>query len=113
MCSSRAASVHRGLAFVPVQAIQEQLQSAARRIQSGFRGYRERKLLASGAREELERRRAAIVIQRAVRRWLPRAHARRHMPPAYSRPPGLTEARRAEIRSQVDEWKQRHPVRAL
>ncbi|KAK2176926.1 hypothetical protein NP493_630g00039 [Ridgeia piscesae] len=87
---------------------QEKLQSAVK-IQALWRGHMTRKCLAStqkGVRET----RAAICLQRGVRQWLKRIHNRRTELPMWQRPPGLTDERRVELQTQIQEWRESHPV---
>ena len=98
-----------GLPIFLAQEIGQQLNKAAQKIQAQFRGYRERKQAAT-TRESNIRWRSAIIIQRAIRKWLQRVRERKHMPPAYSRPPGLTEVRRVELQEQIRKWREDNPV---
>lgn len=61
--------------------------AAATRIQSHWRGHVARQGMDS-KRQAMLRFRAAVRIQRCIRKWLARLDARRKEPPAFQRPPG-------------------------
>ena len=67
--------------------VRHEQRTAATRIQANWRGHQARRKL-DDKRESVTRLRAAVCIQRGVRKWLARLDARRKEPPAFQRPPG-------------------------
>ena len=48
-----------------------------------------------------------------VRKWLERIRARKHEPPAWQRPPGLTDERRVQLQEKILEWRENHEVKVV
>lgn len=94
------------------QFVNNRKQNAAKLIQTRFRGFKERARFSTD-KQQLKQWKAAVVLQRAVRKWLDHLHYKRNEPPAYQRPPGLTETRREEIQKEILDWRSTHQVRLL
>ncbi|XP_058474765.1 IQ calmodulin-binding motif-containing protein 1 isoform X2 [Solea solea] len=84
---------------------------AAVRIQSLWRGFRDRRLFTNTYRRSLRERRAATTLQRAVRRFLQRRRAAKAPPTTalWLGHRGLTDSSRAELKAQVEEYVAAHP----
>ncbi|ESP03049.1 hypothetical protein LOTGIDRAFT_185823 [Lottia gigantea] len=82
---------------------------AALKIQTLWRGKKERDLLPW--RQEVQMQvKAAIKIQRTVRKWLDKLADKNKNISISLKPPGLTDARRLELRSKIQEWRDLHPT---
>ncbi|KAG9349095.1 hypothetical protein JZ751_029415 [Albula glossodonta] len=77
-------------------------------IQKVWRGHRERRNFQQ-QRETLRQFKAAVTIQRAALRFLKRLRAKRNKLSPWKGPKGLTDARRTELKKQVDEHITLHP----
>ncbi|KAJ8388395.1 hypothetical protein AAFF_G00134210 [Aldrovandia affinis] len=77
-------------------------------IQKVWRGHRERRVFRH-QKQALQRFKAAVTIQRAVLRFLKRRRAKRHKLSPWKGPKGLSDARRTELKKQVDEYIALHP----
>ncbi|BFZ06420.1 hypothetical protein BsWGS_09459 [Bradybaena similaris] len=103
----------RTLEILPASRIEEYLKKeksvAATRIQTLWRGHRERTKL-SARQMVAEQVRAAIKIQRAFRKWLEKSELSRNDFPTHLKPTGLTEERRAELLIKISEWRERNPT---
>lgn len=90
----------------------QRLRSATK-IQAFFRGYFERKNLATGGQDRLIADRAARRIQRTFRQYRQRKQAeldRRQQRLEYIKPAILTEAKREELLEQIDKWRSERAV---
>ncbi|KAG5852830.1 hypothetical protein ANANG_G00066710 [Anguilla anguilla] len=85
---------------------------AAVMIQKVWRGHRERRTFQQ-QKQELRQFKAAVAIQRAVLRFLKRQRAKRHRLSPWKGPRGLTDARRTELKKQVDDYIALHPRHAV
>ncbi|KAJ8282592.1 hypothetical protein COCON_G00051110 [Conger conger] len=81
---------------------------AAVMIQKVWRGHRERRNFQQ-QEQALRQFKAAVTIQRAALRFLKRQRARRHRLSPWKGPRGLTDARRTELKKQVDDYIALHP----
>ncbi|KAM9328503.1 IQ calmodulin-binding motif-containing protein 1 [Pholidichthys leucotaenia] len=107
------------LQLLPPDQVQLYLRECERRaavvIQSFWRGYRERRHYKSTVQNELRqtrtRERAARTLQGAVRRFLQNCRAAKTppLPPFWIGQKGLTDSRRAELKSEVDKYIATHP----
>ncbi|GFN86337.1 Iq calmodulin-binding motif-containing protein 1-like [Plakobranchus ocellatus] len=98
--------------ILPAARIEEYLRKeksvAALRIQTLWRGHRERSKLSE--RQKIAQQvKAAIRIQRAFRRWLEKTELARQEFPTHLKPPGLTDARRVELMKTISKWREQHP----
>ena len=64
----------------------------------------------SGRKQLARQTHAAIVMQRAVRRWLERLDAKRGDMPIHLRPPGLTDERRVQLQKEISNYREENPV---
>ncbi|KAM9767079.1 IQ calmodulin-binding motif-containing protein 1 [Menidia menidia] len=104
----------RLLQLLPPGQVQPYLQACERRaavlIQSFWRGFRERRrynhTLKLSLRESHRQQQAARTLQRAVRRFLDKRRSAQAppLPPLWIGQEGLTDARRLELRQQVEEY---------
>ncbi|CAI9719863.1 calmodulin-binding motif-containing 1-like [Octopus vulgaris] len=85
----------------------EEMENAAICIQKNWRGYRIR-CQQSKFHTEYKQRRAAIIIQRAVRRWLKRTKSNISPIPTKLKPQTLTEERRTVVQQQITDWREIH-----
>ncbi|CAL1544110.1 unnamed protein product [Lymnaea stagnalis] len=102
------------LEILPASQIENYLKKeksvAATRIQTLWRGHRERSKLTE--RQNIAKQvHAAIIIQRAFRKWLEKTALSEQAFPTYLKPQGLTDARRTELIQQIGQWKEQHPTR--
>ncbi|XP_030638709.1 IQ calmodulin-binding motif-containing protein 1 [Chanos chanos] len=81
---------------------------AALLIQRVWRGHRERRNFQQ-RKYILKQHKAAVTLQRATLRFLKWRRAQRNVPAPWKGPKGLTDARRAELRRQVEEYIALHP----
>ncbi|XP_074652826.1 IQ calmodulin-binding motif-containing protein 1-like [Tubulanus polymorphus] len=88
--------------------IRREEDRSATKLQASWRGYRERKLLGD-RKERAVRIKATVAIQRQVRKWLARREAKKKEPPAFQRPPGLTDERRVELQQYIQQHREDHP----
>ncbi|XP_024144867.1 IQ calmodulin-binding motif-containing protein 1 [Oryzias melastigma] len=104
----------RLLQLLPPDQVQAYLQECERRaavkIQSFWRGFRDRRRYNNTLRKTLRERRArqlaATTLQRAVRRFLEKRRNAKAQPPEllWIGQKGLTDSRRAELKQQVEEY---------
>ncbi|XP_012941551.1 IQ calmodulin-binding motif-containing protein 1 [Aplysia californica] len=102
------------LEVLPASGIEEYLRKeksvAALRIQTLWRGHRERSRVSE--RQKVKRQvKAAIIIQRGVRRWLERVEQARQEFPRHFKPDGLTEERKIELSGRIKQWREQNPSR--
>ncbi|KAH9509779.1 IQ calmodulin-binding motif-containing protein 1 [Bulinus truncatus] len=102
----------KAIEILPASQVEKYLQKeksvAATRIQTLWRGHRERSKLTQ--RQKVARQvHAAITIQRAFRKWLEKAALSDQAVPTYLKPPGLTDLRRTELAKQISEWNEQNP----
>ncbi|KAK2150495.1 hypothetical protein LSH36_403g03081 [Paralvinella palmiformis] len=118
--------------------LQQESHNAAIQIQRHWRGYKIRKDTIEEKRSFVIQTRAAIIIQRMmrpalrlnkstqaqsqysmnvmknhellIRKWLDRIRAGKREPPAWQRPPGLTDKRRVQLQEKVMEWRENHEI---
>ncbi|GAB1600047.1 calmodulin-binding motif-containing 1-like [Argonauta hians] len=83
----------------------EEMENAAVCIQKNWRGYEVRRQ-GSKFREEYNQHKAAVKIQRAVRRSLTRSSP--SLSSSKLKPQTLTEQRRAELQKEIDDWREQH-----
>lgn len=85
------------------QHLYGEMEAAVICIQKVWKGYRERTKWKE-RQEELKRLKAAITIQRNVRKWL---KTRKKLSPLlYVKPLSLTETRREELQQIINQWKE-------
>jgi IQ calmodulin-binding motif-containing protein 1 len=84
-------------------------QRAAIHIQAAWKGYRVRHHIGN-KRNAVRQTRAAILIQRMVRKWLDKIHVKKEQPVRWQRPAGLTDDRRIELQAKIQEWRESHQV---
>ncbi|KAL4635550.1 IQ calmodulin-binding motif-containing protein 1 [Arapaima gigas] len=100
------------LEIVPASQVDRYLGEVNRRaavmIQKVWRGYRERRSFQQ-KKETLRQFKAAVTIQRAVMRFLKRRRALRCTLSPWKGAQGLTDAQRAELMAQVEEYITLHP----
>ena len=89
--------------------LEKQRQYSATVIQSFYRGYRARKDFDKN-RLNIIQTRAAIKIQRAVRRWIERHKQKRQTPAFYSRPSGLNAEKREFLFDKIRKHLESLPV---
>ncbi|XP_064594930.1 IQ calmodulin-binding motif-containing protein 1-like [Liolophura sinensis] len=98
--------------ILPPQMLQGYMEKentqAAIRIQKTWRGHRER-LRREDRRDLATRSRAAVLIQRTVRRWLERLDKRRRDTSRFQKPPGLTDERRVQLQQVILERRESNP----
>lgn len=82
---------------------------AALKIQARWRGHRERTQLPR-RQQVVQQVRAAIKIQRAVRRWLERIERRQQDVPTHLKPSGLTDERRVQLQEKINRRRQEQPT---
>ncbi|KAJ8035612.1 IQ calmodulin-binding motif-containing protein 1 [Holothuria leucospilota] len=88
-----------------------QIQSAVK-LQAIWRGVLERRKL--GLRKATAQQvRAAITIQRYIRRYLKRQEVKRKEPMLWQPPPGLTDDRRVELQNLIEERKNANPSKCV
>ncbi|GFR71692.1 IQ calmodulin-binding motif-containing protein 1 [Elysia marginata] len=85
---------------------------AALRIQTLWRGHRER-LKLTERQKVAQQVKAAIRIQRSFRRWLEKTELARQEFPTHLKPPGLTDERRVELMKTISQWREQHPPQDL
>ncbi|XP_033625036.1 IQ calmodulin-binding motif-containing protein 1-like [Asterias rubens] len=86
--------------------------ASAVKIQALWRGIIERRKL--GLRKATAHQvRAAIAIQRVVRRFLKRLEEKKREPLLFQPPPGLTEERRVDLQREIDQHREAHPPKPL
>ncbi|XP_023725405.1 IQ calmodulin-binding motif-containing protein 1-like isoform X2 [Cryptotermes secundus] len=81
-------------------------ETAARRIQTAWRGYRARWKRAE-VRDELRREKAAVTIQRKVRHWLHTRAERQECKPCHP-VNRISERRLQQLQLEVSRWKEDH-----
>ncbi|XP_070175320.1 IQ calmodulin-binding motif-containing protein 1-like [Littorina saxatilis] len=101
------------LEILPADQIERYLMkeksTAVVKIQTLWRGHRERSQLAR--RQEIARQvRAAIKIQRGVRLWLDRTERQQQKIPTHLKPSGLTDERRVQIQEIINRRRQEQPT---
>ncbi|XP_042525269.1 IQ calmodulin-binding motif-containing protein 1 isoform X2 [Dipodomys spectabilis] len=77
-------------------------------IQKHWRGYRERKNFRQ-QRPSLREYKAAVILQRAVLKFLAKCRKKRKLFASWHRFQELPDARRVELKQQVDDYIRRHP----
>ncbi|KAL8570993.1 hypothetical protein ACOMHN_037853 [Nucella lapillus] len=101
------------LEILPADQIEKYLMkekaTAAVRIQTLWRGHRERTQLTR-RQEVAQQVRAAIRIQRAVRQWLDRVERRQQKFPTHLKPTGLTDQRRVQLQEIINQRRQEQPT---
>ncbi|XP_072902210.1 IQ calmodulin-binding motif-containing protein 1-like isoform X2 [Hemitrygon akajei] len=101
------------LEIVPASEIAKYLhqekEQAALLIQKDWRGYRQRSCFRQ-QKQVLKEFKAAVIIQRAVLKFLEKRRNLRRDILAWQGPKGLTETRRQELRSKVEEHVKHHSV---
>ncbi|XP_038049435.1 IQ calmodulin-binding motif-containing protein 1-like [Patiria miniata] len=86
--------------------------AAAVKLQARWRGIIERRKL--GLRQATAKQvRAAITIQRVVRRFLKRLEEKKREPLLFRPPPGLTDERRVDLQRTIDQHREAHPPKQL
>ncbi|RUS91233.1 hypothetical protein EGW08_001039, partial [Elysia chlorotica] len=85
---------------------------AALRIQTLWRGHRERSKLTE-RQKVAQQVKAAIRIQRTFRRWLEKTETAKQEFPTHLKPHGLTDERRVELMKKISQWREQHPPQAL
>ncbi|XP_022084664.1 IQ calmodulin-binding motif-containing protein 1-like [Acanthaster planci] len=86
--------------------------AAAVKLQARWRGILERRKL--GLRKATAQQvRAAITIQRVVRRFLKKLEEKKREPLLFRPPPGLTEERRVDLQRTIDQHREAHPPKQL
>merc|ERR1719239_401658 len=105
----------QALEILPAGQIEEYLRKeksvSALRIQTLWRGHRERSRLTE-RQKVAQQVHAAILIQRAVRKWLDRVAANKQEFPRHLKPQGLNEDKRAELNKKILQWREQNPIRA-
>ncbi|XP_047420657.1 IQ calmodulin-binding motif-containing protein 1 [Sciurus carolinensis] len=86
----------------------EMEEKSALIIQKHWRGYRERKKFYQ-QRPSLTEYKAAVTLQRAVLKFLAKCRKRKKQLAPWQRLQELTDARRLELKQQVDDYIRRHP----
>ncbi|XP_029424083.1 IQ calmodulin-binding motif-containing protein 1 isoform X3 [Nannospalax galili] len=86
----------------------EMEEKSALIIQKHWRGYRERKKFHQ-QRPSLTEYKAAVTLQRAVLKFLAKRHKKKKLFASWHELQGLTDARRVELKQQVDDYVRRHP----
>ncbi|KAL7826000.1 hypothetical protein SRHO_G00337380 [Serrasalmus rhombeus] len=81
---------------------------AALLIQRMWRGYRERQRFQK-SRYQLQQHKAAVILQRAILRFLKRRRSQRNILAPWKGPGGLTDSRRTELRRQIEEHVSLYP----
>lgn len=89
--------------------MESEKNKAAIKIQACYRSKLSRKKF-NYQKEQIRCSRAAVLIQRSVRKWLKRVRAMKNEPPAWQRPPGLDDQRRVELNEKIQAYRQIHPV---
>ncbi|XP_076456279.1 IQ calmodulin-binding motif-containing protein 1-like [Babylonia areolata] len=101
------------LEILPADQIERYLMkeksSAAVRIQTMWRGHRERSQLTR-RQEVAQQVKAAIKIQRAVRQWMDRVERRQQKFPTHLKPSGLTDERRVQLQEVIARRRQEQPT---
>ncbi|XP_051877503.1 IQ calmodulin-binding motif-containing protein 1 [Pristis pectinata] len=101
------------LEIVPASEIakylQQEKEQAALLIQKVWRGYRQRSCF-SQQKQALKEFKAAVIVQRAVLKFLEKRRHLRKGVLTWQGPKGLTDARRQELHAKVEEYVKRHPV---
>ncbi|KAJ8306892.1 hypothetical protein KUTeg_014976 [Tegillarca granosa] len=88
--------------------LQNEQTKAAIIIQKNWRRYDARTALKT--QEKLVRKvKSAVIIQRAVRRWLEKLDKKRSKIPASVKPPGLTDERRVELQKKISAFREKNP----
>uniref|UniRef100_A0ABI7YTF5 IQ motif containing B1 n=1 Tax=Felis catus TaxID=9685 RepID=A0ABI7YTF5_FELCA len=77
-------------------------------IQKHWRGYRERKIFRQ-QRPSLTEYKAAVTLQRATLKFLAKCHKKKKLFAPWQGLQDLTDARRVQLKQQVDDYLQRHP----
>ncbi|XP_069792011.1 IQ calmodulin-binding motif-containing protein 1-like [Narcine bancroftii] len=91
------------------QYLQQEKEQAALLIQKVWRGYRQRSCFRQ-QKQPLKEFKAAVIVQRAVLKFLERRRNLRRDLHVWQGPKGLTESRRQELRAKVEDYVKRHPV---
>lgn len=81
-------------------------ETAARRIQTAWIGYRARRKCAE-VQDELKRKKAAVTIQRRVRQWLHTRAERQECKPCHP-VNRLSEGRLQQLQLEVSRWRSNH-----
>ncbi|XP_037692480.1 IQ calmodulin-binding motif-containing protein 1 isoform X1 [Choloepus didactylus] len=87
----------------------EMEEKSALIIQKHWRGYRERKNFHK-QKSSLTEYKAAVTLQRAALKFLAKCHKKKKQFAPWQGLQGLTDARRVELKQQVDDYVRRHPV---
>lgn len=88
--------------------LMKEKQSAALRIQTLWRGHKERNQLTR-RQEVAQQVKAAIKIQRMVRKWLDRLERQQQKIPTHFKPSGLTDERCVELQDIINRRRQEQP----
>lgn len=86
---------------------QEMEEKSALIIQKHWRGYRERKRFHQ-QRPSLTEYKAAVILQRAVLKFLAKCHKKKQRFAPWQGLPALTDSRRVQLKQQVDDYVRRH-----
>lgn len=87
---------------------QEMEEKSALIIQKHWRGYRERKKFHQ-QRPSLTEYKAAVILQRAVLKFLAKCHKKKKLSASWQGLQELTDTHRVQLRQQVDDYVRRHP----
>ncbi|XP_074070725.1 LOW QUALITY PROTEIN: IQ calmodulin-binding motif-containing protein 1-like [Macrotis lagotis] len=87
--------------------IQEMEEKSALIIQKHWRGYRERKTFLQ-QKQSLKKYKAAVILQRAALKFLGKCRKKNKMSYSWRGLPELTDARRMELKQQVDNYIKQH-----
>ncbi|XP_062611970.1 IQ calmodulin-binding motif-containing protein 1-like, partial [Saccostrea cucullata] len=85
----------------------EQIQAAIK-IQRNWRGFHSRQTMDE-KRVLIHRYKAAVILQRGVRKWLEKMRKKRERFHFTIKPPGLTENRRVELQQQITQFRDENP----
>ncbi|XP_048728739.1 IQ calmodulin-binding motif-containing protein 1-like [Ostrea edulis] len=85
----------------------EQIQAAIK-IQKNWRGHHSRQTMDE-KRVMVQRYKAAVIVQRGVRKWLENVRKKKERFQFTIKPPGLTENRRVELQQQITQHREENP----
>jgi len=98
---------------IPAKTVHKFLENleheSVSKIQAIWRGYKTRKIMER-LRPELRKEKAAIIIQRQIRKWLQRCYSKRISGLITLLPSGLDDQRRVELQTVVGNIRNRFPV---
>ncbi|KAK3106409.1 hypothetical protein FSP39_019392 [Pinctada imbricata] len=89
----------------------EQTQAAIQ-IQKCWRGFHSRQSMFD-KRILVQRYKAAVILQRGVRRWLERVEKKKKKPIASLKPAGLTEDRRVQLQQKIIQYREDNPPQSI